>query len=117
MRVLGRKKLDRPIILGAGDSLVMSYVEVDGVVRNEKVTRFVVIKPQRAVTVDETVLFESEFEGRFVVGAMLLEVKPNERRDEIPKGGEAPRAARGKIFGGTNTPQEAARRRERAGYE
>ncbi len=115
MRVIARKKLDKPIMLGAGDQLIMSYVEIDGVVRNYKVSQFAVVKPYRAVTVDEALLVEAEFEGRYIVGGMLVEAKADDRRNEIPKSGEAPRAARGKVFSGTSAAQEAARRREREG--
>jgi hypothetical protein len=73
MKVLGRKVLDRPIILGAGDRFVMSYVEVDGVVRTERVTAFAVIMPSRAITVDEAVLIEAEIDGKYAVGGLLLE--------------------------------------------
>jgi hypothetical protein len=73
MRILGRKLLDRPVILGAGDRLAMSYVEVDGVVRTERVTTFAVVVPSRAITVDEAVLIETEVGGRYAVGGLLLE--------------------------------------------
>lgn len=75
MKILSRTKLPKPIILAAGDKLVMSYVEIDGVVRHEHETSFAVITPHRAITVDEAVLFEIEHEGRYMIGGLLVEVK------------------------------------------
>lgn len=73
MKILGRKVLDRPIILADGDRFVMSYIEVDGVVRTERVTAFAVVSPTRAITVDEAVLIEAEIDGKYAVGGLLLE--------------------------------------------
>lgn len=73
MHVIGRVKLENPIIMANGDRLRLVYVEINGVVRVERPTTFAVIKPDRAITVTEAVLFEQEFDGRYALGAMLLE--------------------------------------------
>lgn len=74
MKVLSHSKLSRPVLLAASDKLVMSYVEVDGVVRHERETVLGVVAPSRQVAVDQAVLFEDEFEGRYVIGVILTEV-------------------------------------------
>lgn len=73
MKILGRKVLGRPIIMADGDRVVMSYIEIDGVVRTEKVTAFAVVAPTRAITVDEAVLIEAEIDGKYAVGGLLIE--------------------------------------------
>lgn len=75
MKMLGRQKLDKPIMLGLGDKFVLTYVEIDGVVRTERTTSLAVVVPHRAITVDAAVLFETEIDGRYAVGAMVLEAK------------------------------------------
>jgi hypothetical protein len=75
MKMLGRQKLDKPIVLGVGDKFVMTYVEIDGVVRTERTTALAVVVPHRAITVDQAVMFETEIDGRYAVGTMVLEAK------------------------------------------
>lgn len=76
MRLILRRELDRPIMLGLGDRLAISYVEIEGVVRHEHETTIAIVKPHRAITVTEVATFETEFEGRKGYVAMLLEKKP-----------------------------------------
>lgn len=73
MHVIGRVKLEDPIIMAEGDLLRLAYISIDGVVRFERNTTFAILRPGRPVTVTEAVLFEREFEGRYAIGAMLLE--------------------------------------------
>ena len=75
MQIIGRMKLAKPIILAAGDELVMNYIEIDGVVRYERSVTFAVIVPHRPITVTEAVLFETYHDGRYAMGAMVLEAK------------------------------------------
>lgn len=77
MRVLSQRTLPRPVILAASDKLVMTYVEVEGVVRHERETTLGVVAPSRQITVDQAVLFEMEMEGRYIIGAVLVEVDYN----------------------------------------
>lgn len=77
MRVLRRRPLPKPIILAAGDKLIMSYTEVDGVVRTERVTTFAVITPHRSIRVEEAVLVEGELDGQYVIGGLLVEAPPS----------------------------------------
>lgn len=59
--------------MAIGDSLTMTYVEVDGVVRNEKTTKFATIIPERPITVDRVVMVETYIKDAYVVGALLVE--------------------------------------------
>jgi hypothetical protein len=73
MQIIGRVKLPEPIILATGDELTLNYIEIEGVVRYERAVRFAVIRPHRPITVTEAVLFETHHDGRYAIGAMVLE--------------------------------------------
>lgn len=73
MKILSRHRLKRTIILAAGDKLTMNYVEVDGVVRTERMTSFAVIAPEHSVRVNEAVLIECLVDGAHAIGALLIE--------------------------------------------
>jgi hypothetical protein len=73
MILIGRHSLERPLILATWDRLTMSYIEVDGVVRTERRTDYAILKVPRVIIATEVALFESEFEGRYMVGGMLIE--------------------------------------------
>lgn len=75
MRIIGRKKLDRPIMLAKGDRLTLNYVEVDGVIRTERSTIFAAIIPWRPITVDQVVMVETELDGSYAVGGLLVEME------------------------------------------
>lgn len=75
MRIIGRKKLDRPIMLAKGDRLTLNYVEIDGVIRTEKSTIFAAIIPWRPITVDQVVMVETELDGSYAVGGLLVEME------------------------------------------
>jgi hypothetical protein len=77
MKILRRRPLQKPIILAAGDKLIMSYVEIDGVVRTERVTTFAVISPHRSIRVEEAVLVEGEVDGRYAIGGLVIEASPS----------------------------------------
>lgn len=78
MRIIGRKKLDRPIMLAKGDRLTLNYVEVDGVIRTERSTIFAAIIPWRPITVDQVVMVETELDGSYAVGGLLVEMEKPE---------------------------------------
>lgn len=73
MKILTRKKIG-PFRLSAGDSVELRYRrEEDGkIVRDERLMGAPVT---RAMTVDEGVIFEDEFEGRATLGAFVMEEK------------------------------------------
>lgn len=75
MRIIGRKKLDKPIMLAKGDRLTLNYVEVDGVIRTERSTIFAAIIPWRPITVDQVVMVETELDGSYAVGGLLVEME------------------------------------------
>lgn len=75
MKVIRRRMLSKRIILGAGDEMTLTYVEIDGVVRNVKETTIAKMIPYRGTLVDEALIVEGEFEGRYMIGTMLLEAK------------------------------------------
>lgn len=87
MKILNRKKLDRPIMLGAGDTLRIAYVEIDGVVRHEHETEIATVVPRRRVTADTALLVETEIDGRYAIGGLLVE------QDEQDDVGVLPTAA------------------------
>ena len=76
MKFLGRQKFDQPIMLALGDKFVINYIEINGVVRTERSVSLGILVPHRAITVDHAVIFETEVDGRYAVGAMVLEAKP-----------------------------------------
>ena len=78
IQMLGRRRLDKPIMMALGDQFVMNYVEINGVVRTECPTLLATIVPRRAILVDQAVLFETKIDGRYAVGAMVLEAKRND---------------------------------------
>ena len=78
MKFLGRQKLDKPIMLGLGDKFVINYVEINGVVRTEHSVSLGILVPHRAITVDHAVIFETEVDGHYAVGAMVVEAKRND---------------------------------------
>ena len=80
---LGRK-FDPPLILAAGDFIRLEYIMVDGVVRHERYTTIAGMTPDRQMIIDESVVYETEIEGRRAIGVMLLE-RNKEIADEHPE--------------------------------
>jgi hypothetical protein len=73
MKILERRKLKKTIILAAGDQAVVSYREIDGVVRTERMTTLVMIDPPRSIRVNEALLVETLVDGVYAIGALLVE--------------------------------------------
>jgi hypothetical protein len=61
--------------MALGDQFVMNYVEINGVVRTEHPTLLATIVPRRAILVDHAVMFETEIDGQYALGAMVVEAK------------------------------------------
>lgn len=70
MNILSRKKLDRVIHLMAGDTLCVTHYDGAG---TEKVLCKHSTTAEQAMTIDESLLFETVFEGRRALGGMVLE--------------------------------------------
>jgi hypothetical protein len=73
MKIMSRQELPKPLILAAGDTMALHYVEVDGVVRHEKITTIAVMRPSRAITITETIVVRTMIEGRLAIGVMMIE--------------------------------------------
>jgi hypothetical protein len=90
MEILKRSKLKRTIHLLEGDTLRVTHYDggeskiLGGIVNGVKVPvkevgevvlAETVLDASRAMSVDEVVLFATEFEGRRAIGGMVLEVE------------------------------------------
>lgn len=71
MEILQRKQVG-PLHVITGDSLRATYKPADG---DEQVLAETIITAQRAMIVDEVVLFADHFEGRRALGGMFVEAK------------------------------------------
>jgi hypothetical protein len=69
MKILDRQKIQQ-IHLMAGDSLQVTYRDKE---TGEVVLADCAITADQAMTVDEAILFEGEFEGRRTLGGMVVE--------------------------------------------
>lgn len=70
MEILDRRKIDT-IVLGVGDRLVLTHKDTQSETLLAKTT----ITATHAMTIDEALLFATEFEGRRALGGMVLETR------------------------------------------
>jgi hypothetical protein len=85
MKILDRRKIE-PFHLMAGDSLIVMHTEnktgqvglFGRIKTTTKELARTTVTPTQAMTVDEAVLIETEFEGRRALGGLVLEKEKKE---------------------------------------
>lgn len=75
IRMLRRLLLPEKILLGAGDQIRLTYIEINGVVRTERTIEIAKMMPYRSTLVNEALMVEGEVYGRYVMGVLLAEAE------------------------------------------